>query len=547
MRKERGNVVMYSAQYNKKGFAIKDFLLKFILVCVFAFLIAWLLPKFLEPAVITNAEEAPVDVSPLTSQIFADNLEKMKEAAISYYTDERLPQAVGESDTMTLSDMIGKKLIVALIDENNKACDVEESYVQITKMENEYLLKVNLKDSVKEDYILVHLGCYTYCDSYICEKQDTPIKQAVSSEPIASVPVKAGVDDTVYVSEGGNSNVNNNCTSGTDCDNDINIDIDIDIDNDNNNNNNNNNNGSTTTPDEELPNPDDDDKEPDTPVEEPDDETEYLYEYQKNQDASFTEWSDWSAWEETSCSTPEYNCNSNDPTCLKKVQRYDRKEQIGTYLKKYEKQRQVLTQTGSYQQKSCANFNYYIISDKTYATTTTTTYKVVQQVITTAGQTSGGGWVYNGRASYDNPPRDTATTQYKFVGANYSYCEETCTTLPEYYYDSYVWKGGSSLSSVTNTTTVPVGSSDSTSSDDSSSLEVTCGNVVTKTVPIYDYITVSEIATRREPLYGTVCYKSTKTRDLIDSGKTMTTWSKYNDEELLNNGWYYTGEKKPVE
>ena len=58
---------------------------------------------------------------------------------------------------------------------------------------------------------------------------------------------------------------------------------------------------------------------------------------------------------------------------------------------------------------------------------------------------------------------------------------------------------------------------------------------------------MSEIATRREPLYGTVCYKSTKTRDLIDSGKTMTTWSKYNDEELLNNGWYYTGEKKPVE
>ena len=35
-------------------------------------------------------------------------------------------------------------------------------------MDDEYLLKVNLKDSEKEDYILVHLGCYTYCDSYIC-------------------------------------------------------------------------------------------------------------------------------------------------------------------------------------------------------------------------------------------------------------------------------------------------------------------------------------------------------------------------------------------
>ena len=68
----------------------------------------------------------------------------------------------------------------------------------------------------------------------------------------------------------------------------------------------------------------------------------------------------------------------------------------------------------------------------------------------------------------------------------------------------------------------------------------------TKTIPIYGYITESEIATRREPLYGTVCYQSTKTRKLLDSGKTMTKWSKYNDTSLLNNGWYYTGYKKPI-
>ena len=44
-------------------------------------------------------------------------------------------------------------------------------------------------------------------------------------------------------------------------------------------------------------------------------------------------------------------------TCLKKIQRYNRKEQIGTYSKKYEKKRQVLKQTGSYQQKSCSKFS----------------------------------------------------------------------------------------------------------------------------------------------------------------------------------------------
>ena len=99
----------------------------------------------------------------------------MKNAAISYYTDERLPKNVGDSESMTLSDMIGKHLIIALIDKNNKAVDVEKSYVKITKSDDEYLLKVNIKDSEKEDYILVHLGCYTYCESDVCAKKDTQV------------------------------------------------------------------------------------------------------------------------------------------------------------------------------------------------------------------------------------------------------------------------------------------------------------------------------------------------------------------------------------
>ena len=171
---------MYTEEYESKGFPIRSFAIKLILVVIFVFLLIWLLPKFTSPTIETRecSTTGTCDTSgieALTSQIFSDNLEKMKDAAISYYTDERLPKEVGQSETMTLSDMIGKKIIVALIDKNNKACDVEGSYVKITKLDDEYLLKVNLKDSEKEDYILVHLGCYTYCDSYICEKKTTDI------------------------------------------------------------------------------------------------------------------------------------------------------------------------------------------------------------------------------------------------------------------------------------------------------------------------------------------------------------------------------------
>ena len=179
---------MYVNDYERRGFPLRDFILKLILVIIFVFLLCWLLPKFMQPSVVnyntkngkacTTGTCDTTGISALTSQIFADNMERMKDAAISYYTDERLPKNVGDSDTMTLSDMIGKHLIIALIDKNNKACDVEKSYVKITKLDDEYILKVNLKDSEREDYILVHLGCYTYCEGALCQKQmrNVPVK-----------------------------------------------------------------------------------------------------------------------------------------------------------------------------------------------------------------------------------------------------------------------------------------------------------------------------------------------------------------------------------
>ena len=169
---------MYTEEYENRGFPFRNFLLKLILIIIFVFLLVWLLPKFIAPSINNNIKNNNIDnkeINALTSQIFQNNLDKMKEAAISYYTDERLPKESGEFKQMTLSEMIGLKLITPLIDKNNKAVDVEKSYVKITKSGNEYILKVNIKDSEKEDYILVHLGCYTYCDSTICEKKETEV------------------------------------------------------------------------------------------------------------------------------------------------------------------------------------------------------------------------------------------------------------------------------------------------------------------------------------------------------------------------------------
>ena len=189
---------MYTNEYASRGFPLRNFLLKSILVAMFAFMLVWLLPKFISPTTVVNKKTTCAgndgevcDMSgldALTSQIFADNLDKMKDAAISYYTDERLPKSVGDKDKMTLSDMISKHLIIALIDKNNKAVDVDASYVEITKLDDEYVLKVNIKDSEKEDYILVHLGCYTYCNKVgVCEKQTTSSSISVKGSKVTSI------------------------------------------------------------------------------------------------------------------------------------------------------------------------------------------------------------------------------------------------------------------------------------------------------------------------------------------------------------------------
>ena len=620
---------MSTEDYNKRGFPFGSFILKLILVIIFVFLLCWLLPKFMVPAITKsmngkgcNASTCDcAGVKALTSQIFSNNLDKMKEAAISYYTNERLPQNVGDSKKLTLSDMIGLKIIVPLIDKNGKAVDVEKSYVKITKTNDEYILKVNIKDSEKEDYILVHIGCYDYCNSDVCQKKDTNVPLKSGKDNTSYVPVteenpvtiacvkyngnyyndagkvvtydeykKACVpeekhycvkyDNKYYNNEGNEVSYDeykNACMPEEKhvCVKYNNKYYDIDGNEvsyndykasclpeekhycvkynnkyyDNNGNEVSYNDYKNACLPEELhicvkynnKYYDNTGKEVTYEAYKAACETkkDYIYEYKKVTQSKFSEWSLWSAWEKTDCSTKEINCNDNDATCLLKLQRFNRKEQIGTYEKAYAKTRDMIRQTGSYQEKACSKYNYVIINSTTYATTTTTKYTQTN-VITAQTQSDSNGWKYVGRQLFTNPPRDTETTHYKFAGADYSYCSDTCTTFPNSYYDVYEYTG--SLRTVSSITSTP--ESSTTTSSTTTTADASCGEYTYKTIPIYSTITVTEKVYRTEPLYGDVCYKSTKNRTLISAGKTLLKWSTYNDTTLLKNGWVYTGNRE---
>ena len=123
-------------------------------------------------------------LNPLKDQIFNANLQTMKEAGITYFTSERLPENVGDKKTLTLQQMLDMKLLIPFTDRNGKSCDVTKSYISLEKQETEYLMKVNLKCGEEEDYILVHLGCYSYCTTDICEAKPQSTEKP-STKPIA--------------------------------------------------------------------------------------------------------------------------------------------------------------------------------------------------------------------------------------------------------------------------------------------------------------------------------------------------------------------------
>ncbi len=155
----------------REGVSIKTVILQILIVILFVFLLMWLFPLKLNNN--SNNGGNNVDLTVVYEKVFNDNVISMKESAKGYFTTERLPKNVGDNVTITLGDMLQKKIILPFVDKDGKSCDTTASYVQVTKKDNEYEMKINLKCSSQEDYLIVIMGCYNYCPNGICESEKT--------------------------------------------------------------------------------------------------------------------------------------------------------------------------------------------------------------------------------------------------------------------------------------------------------------------------------------------------------------------------------------
>ncbi len=160
--------------YNEKndGFSVRDIFIQLLFIILFVFILVWLFPT--KASVNNQFADLNNRLDALTSGIFNDNLQTMKDAAVSYYTTERLPANINDVKSMTLKEMLAEKLLVEFTDANGNSCSLTDSYVEVVKLEDEYQMKINLSCTDNDAYIIVHLGCYDYCAaSGVCEKQET--------------------------------------------------------------------------------------------------------------------------------------------------------------------------------------------------------------------------------------------------------------------------------------------------------------------------------------------------------------------------------------
>lgn len=503
---------------------LRNFILKLILIIVFVLLVIWLIPKA------TNKTYPDIDLSAIKGRIFSENIETMKDAATNYFTTDRLPSDVGDSTVLTLQDMYDNNLLVELTDKNNEACAVKDSYVELTKEDDEYLMKVNLKCGDEEDYVLVHMGCYNYCSSTaICEKESTV--GDYTNNYINSIKggngSGSGNGSTSYSNGGtrlvGTRRTKTKTTTKTTTTTTKTSSIITTIKKITKKVVTDGNTSNTTDPDDPIV-PDDpvkptDPDTPDTPS-----EKKYLYEYVKVTSTTSWKWGSWSSWKtyKDSDGITAVTCDEKDFTCVKEVQTKKEFEKVGTYTKYYKREREESQKLSSYTAKYCASYNYVVYGSTIYYTTGSG-----------YSSTSSGSWTKSGSpVAYTNPPADSATVRYVLTGADYDDCSNTCTTTPKFYYQKYVYKY-----SLHSTGTY-------TSSSSSHSVKVSCSNVVSKTVPVYANVKVYDIVEREEPAYAYVKYYRTRTRTPNTTSSSDTKWSYYNDTSLLNNGYTYTGRKK---
>ena len=108
--------------------------LKFLLKIFITILVILLIVK-LGSIILSKHKNKVID------DVMNNNLVKMNEVAVKYFDEEKLPKEVGNTEKVSLKDLIDDNKISNIKDQAGKQCNYEESYIQVTKLDNDYQYK----------------------------------------------------------------------------------------------------------------------------------------------------------------------------------------------------------------------------------------------------------------------------------------------------------------------------------------------------------------------------------------------------------------------
>lgn len=99
------------------------------------------------------------------NKVMNDNLDKITNATLEFFTKDSLPKNIGDSTSLLLDEMINKNIVEPMYDTNQKECDRANSYIILSKISNEeFKLKTYLSCPINKKSKEVIITCKGTCD-----------------------------------------------------------------------------------------------------------------------------------------------------------------------------------------------------------------------------------------------------------------------------------------------------------------------------------------------------------------------------------------------
>lgn len=114
--------------------------------------------------------DVPKEVEPVTLK---EQLDKVEKALLQYLDENSIPRELNGSKTVRVKMLKDKGLINELKDSQNVACDLDESFAEITRFEENYAVSISLSCGSNKENRLFYIGCFDRCDGRICKGEST--------------------------------------------------------------------------------------------------------------------------------------------------------------------------------------------------------------------------------------------------------------------------------------------------------------------------------------------------------------------------------------